>query len=113
MSRKTYMFREFIHYQLYNSQNGYFIHPDNVQVGQLKNLIPFNDLLGLSDFSNIVLSEYPKNAFLTPSEIFKPFYGMTVANMIHKLHLKKNNFQKEKLRHVIGKSFICFYIFKN
>ena len=26
---------------------------------------------------------YPENAWLTPSEIFKPYYGMAIGNYIH------------------------------
>lgn len=72
---------EFIHDRLYAKSEGYFSKPDN-QLGLLREPIPFTDLFGYEDYVRLLHERYPKNAWLTPSEIFKPYYGMTIANYI-------------------------------
>lgn len=72
---------EFIHDRLYAKGEGYFSKPDN-QLGLLKEPIPFTELFGYEDYVKMLYERYPKNAWLTPSEIFKPYYGMTIANYI-------------------------------
>ena len=72
---------DFISDRLYFRGEGYFSKPDN-QLGYLKDPIPFTELFGYEDYVKILHDRYPKNAWLTPSEIFKPYYGMTIANYI-------------------------------
>jgi hypothetical protein len=38
---------------------------------------------------------YPQNAWLTPCEIFKPYYGMTIANYIKTAH---EHYEKKEKR---------------
>lgn len=76
---------EFIHDRLYAKGDGYFSKPDN-QLGILKEPIPFSDLFGYEDYVKLLYERYPKGAWLTPSEIFKPYYGMTIANYIDFVH---------------------------
>ena len=73
---------DFIHDRLYNKQNGYFNRPD-AQLGYLAQPIDFNQIFGYEDYTRILAERYPKNAWLTPSEIFKPYYGMTIGNYIN------------------------------
>lgn len=40
-------------------------------------------MVGYEDYSKEVSLKYPKNAWLTPSELFKPWYGMSIGNYIH------------------------------
>lgn len=43
-------------------------------------------MIGQDDYQKALMARYPKNAWLTPSEIFKPYYGMTIANYIFQAH---------------------------
>jgi SAM-dependent MidA family methyltransferase len=38
--------------------------------------------MGYDDYQEQLFKRYPKNAWLTPSEIFKPYYGMSIGNYI-------------------------------
>jgi hypothetical protein len=51
-------------------------------VGELSSSIDFKRMMGYDDYQEELFKRYPKNAWLTPSEIFKPYYGMAVANYI-------------------------------
>mgnify|MGYP002635232245 CR=1 FL=1 len=48
----------------------------------MKEPIQFHELRGYHDFRNEMERLYPQNAWVTPSELFKPFYGYTVSNFI-------------------------------
>lgn len=48
----------------------------------MKTPIDFNSLLGYQDYKDQLIEKYPKNAWLTPSEIFRPYYGMSIARYI-------------------------------
>jgi hypothetical protein len=39
--------------------------------------------LGYEDYMNQLQANYPMNAWLTPSEIFRPYYGITIGNYIY------------------------------
>jgi len=71
----------FIHDRLYHRTQGYFSKNEN-QLGFLKDPINFHEIFGYEDYRKVLYERYPKNAWLTPSEIFKPYYGMTIANYI-------------------------------
>lgn len=73
--------RDFIHDRLYYPKTGYFSKNDS-QLGYLEEPIDFEEIFGYEDYTRILEERYPKNAWLTPSEIFKPWYGMTIANYI-------------------------------
>lgn len=72
---------DFINDRLYHPESGYFIKND-AQLGYLREPIDFINIFGFEDYSKILYERYPKNAWLTPSEIFKPWYGMIIANYI-------------------------------
>ena len=44
--------------------------------------------MGFSDYTKEVSEKYPKNAWLTPSELFKPWYGMSIGNYIYQVNQK-------------------------
>ena len=71
--------RDFIHDRLYAPSDGYFNKESN-QVGVLKAPIPFAELRGYADYSAFIEENYPENAWVTPSELFKPYYGYAIAN---------------------------------
>ena len=77
--------RDFIFDRLYNGKGGYFM-TDKLQVGELLNPLEFNKMFGYEDYQRELYLRYPKNAWLTPSEIFKPYYGLTIANYINTIH---------------------------
>lgn len=52
------------------------------QVGELKAPLNFREFIGYDDYQRELSNKYPPNAWLTPCEIFKPYYGMTIANYI-------------------------------
>jgi hypothetical protein len=49
-------------------------------------LIDFKGIIGFDDCQKVLLKNYPENLWLTPSELFKPYYGMTIPNYIAKAH---------------------------
>lgn len=49
----------------------------------MKQPLAFKEMLGYEDYQKQLSENYPKNAWLTPSEIFKPYYGMSIANYMH------------------------------
>jgi len=79
--RKLIKVSDFIHDSLYAKNEGYFCKP-KTQLGFMKDPIPFADIFGYEDYQKLLRERYPKNAWLTPSEIFKPYYGMAIANYI-------------------------------
>jgi len=42
-------------------------------------------MFGYKDYQMQLHQNYPENAWLTPSEIFKPFYGLAIANYINQV----------------------------
>ena len=83
------LLREFVHDRLYE-EGGYFTQ-SNHQVGRLKEPIKFSKLRGYYDYRQEMERLYPENAWVTPVELFKPYYGYTVANfMLNQIdHLKE------------------------
>lgn len=75
------MVRDFIKDRLYGSVDGYFQKKEH-QVGILKDPINFKSLLGYYAYRNELKAKYPENAWVTPSEVFKPFFGYMIANYI-------------------------------
>ena len=90
------LLRDYVQSALYDSQRGYFTNPKNIQLGHLKSAIRFSSLLGYSDYIEQLSANYPKHKFLTPSEIFRPYYGMTMASYVYKQQ-KKHNIDKIKV----------------
>jgi len=76
--------RDFINDRLYNPKGGYFCKND-IQIGELASPLVFKDLLGYEDYTRELSERYPKNAWLTPSELFRPWYGITIGNYIHQV----------------------------
>ncbi|CAI2371507.1 unnamed protein product [Moneuplotes crassus] len=75
------MVRDFIRDRLYASSEGYFQKEDH-QVGQLSEPIEFGQLLGYHAYRQQFEQRYPQNAWITPSEVFKPYFGYMVGNYI-------------------------------
>ncbi|XP_057863108.2 uncharacterized protein LOC131071320 isoform X2 [Cryptomeria japonica] len=75
--------REFIHSALYDPQFGYFATRPGV-VGVIENSIQFNTLEGRNAYMQYLDSLYKKSdtAWFTPVEIFKPWYGYSIAEAI-------------------------------
>lgn len=48
----------------------------------MKEPIKFSKLRGYYDFRKEMERVYPENAWVTPCELFKPYYGYTIANFI-------------------------------
>ena len=71
--------REFIHDRLYNSSKGYFM-KETHQLGQISSPLRYHDISGLNSYLEVLGSSYPEFAFLTPVEIFQPWYGHTIGN---------------------------------
>ncbi|OMJ72462.1 hypothetical protein SteCoe_29091 [Stentor coeruleus] len=71
--------REFIHESLYSASTGYFM-KDSHQLGSLNQPLRYHDLKGVYNYNQILGENYPKYAFLTPVEIFQPWYGHSIGN---------------------------------
>lgn len=89
------MVRDFIKESLYSKSDGYFI-KKNHQVGELKAPIQFKNLLGYHAYRQELKEKYPENAWVTPSEIFKPYYGYMIANYMIEKWLS-HNYKKIKI----------------
>lgn len=57
--------------------------------------IDFKNLMGYEDYMNALHTNYPEYKWLTPSEVFRPYYGITIGNYIHQQFLFA---RKQKLR---------------
>lgn len=75
-------YSDFVFQSLYDSQAGYFRNPKNIQLGRLDQPIDFPSLLGFDGYTKVLSERYPQHRFLTPCEIFRPYYGMTIAKML-------------------------------
>ena len=71
--------RDFIHSSLYSSDSGYFMKQTH-QLGALSQPLQYHNLTGIYNYSQILGQNYPKYAFLTPVEIFQPWYGHSIGN---------------------------------
>ena len=80
--------RDYIKSALYDPALGYFTNPATVQLGSLPSPIKFSSLLGYSDYTEQLNLKYPKHKFLTPSEIFRPYYGMSMAAYVRARQLR-------------------------
>lgn len=97
--------REFIHDRLYgqpdpekNLPGGYFLRSEH-QVGKLREPIKFEECRGFYDYRQAMERLYPENAWVTPCELFKPYYSYAVANfMLSQLDARKNRAVKPKLK---------------
>lgn len=90
--------RDFINDRLYYQNEGYFTKKD-VQLGQLKEPIKFRELFGFEEYNNTLKENYPENAWLTPSEIFKPYYGLTIGRYIYQKFEEKMQGKSSKSKH--------------
>lgn len=72
------LLRDFIHDRLYYPNQGYFTKPRH-QLGQLREPLRYAKLEGVHDYYESLGTAYPEYAFLTPVEIFQPWYGYTLA----------------------------------
>ena len=96
------LYRDYIKKSLYKPDEGYFTKEENIQLGSLKRRLPFHKMIGYSDYSYMLSKNYPENCFLTPSEIFSPFYGMSMAKKVEEDFLKKNEkIHKNKKIHIL------------
>lgn len=68
------------------------------QVGELSSPIDFKSHIGFDDYQAELFKKYPKNAWLTPSEIFKPYYGMSIGNYIWQAEERMRHKLKDKRR---------------
>lgn len=62
----------------------------------MKHPLNFKKMIGYDDYQKALVELYPKNAWLTPSEIFKPYYGMTIANYILQAHARYHEKDRRK-----------------
>jgi len=80
---KTQLMRDFIQDALYNPKSGYFttkevIIPENVEVKQL------NSFANFKEYNNYLHDLYSQleHAWLTPVELFKPYYSRSISRYI-------------------------------
>ena len=75
--------RQFLHAQLYARSHGYFNRLQSV-VHENTSSIDFHNCWGQGDYRNAVALRYrqAQNAWLTPVEIFTPWYSYAIAQYI-------------------------------
>ena len=76
---------------------------DNHQLGQLTSPLKYHNLNGIYSYRQLLANNYPSNAFLTPVEIFQPWYGHTIANYC----LQKKQDSNLKFLEIGGGSGTC------
>ncbi|EQC39186.1 hypothetical protein SDRG_03392 [Saprolegnia diclina VS20] len=74
--------REYIHNCLYRKEEGYFTSTQREVLHAPKEPIDFNDLWGKREYKNQVAALYAqdKEAWMTPVEVFYPYYSRAIAN---------------------------------
>eukprot|EP00742_Colponemidia_sp_Colp-10_P001435 GILJ01001544.1.p1 GENE.GILJ01001544.1~~GILJ01001544.1.p1 ORF type:complete len:412 (+),score=59.00 GILJ01001544.1:95-1330(+) len=82
--------REFIFDRLYHPQEGYFS-AANTPVGVIPQPIDFQSLLGKHDYLKAIRAAYPQHSWLTPVEIFQPYYGKALADYIYRTASNKKD----------------------
>lgn len=78
--------REFIYGALYAAEDGYFNTPEREVLHAPTDPLPFANLLGERDYRSAVakLYEVKREAWLTPVEVFAPYYSHAIAKyMLH------------------------------
>ncbi|OQR90349.1 hypothetical protein ACHHYP_05589 [Achlya hypogyna] len=84
--------REYIHSCLYRKEEGYFTSERREVLHAPKQPIDFNDLWGKREYKNQVAALYQqdKEAWMTPVEVFYPYYSRAIANYMmmspHTIH---------------------------
>mmetsp|Transcript_22774 Transcript_22774/g.70750 ORF Transcript_22774/g.70750 Transcript_22774/m.70750 type:complete len:157 (-) Transcript_22774:86-556(-) len=81
------LLRDFIHDSLYNPVYGYFVANASV-VGAMPSPIDFRNLTGRSHYLQEVSLMYKQldASWLTPAEIFQPWYSASIAEHILRQH---------------------------
>ncbi|CAL5218657.1 g361 [Coccomyxa viridis] len=83
------MLRDFLQRSLYDADQGYFTAArDNAPVGGVGKVLAFPQLAGEDGYRRAVREAYDRleASWLTPSEIFTPYYGRAIANFILDKH---------------------------
>ncbi len=84
--------RAFIQDRLYHPSLGYF-NQSSPPIGKLvlgvnkEAPLNFKSMLGFEDYQRELSAKYPPGAWLTPSEVFRPWYGMSIANYVKQVKL--------------------------
>lgn len=81
---KRMLMRDYIRRCLYDPKMGFFCNPDNVQLGKMREPLSFEDFKSKDLYLSALQKSYPSHKFLTPTEIYRPFYGMTIANYLQR-----------------------------
>lgn len=91
--------RDFIYSALYRNDHGYFTNPVLPVITQPSQPINFTDMLGKQEYLHQLQQIYKSsmNGWLTPVEIFAPWYSYAVAAYIIQHHLNRiKSFQVSK-----------------
>lgn len=76
--------RDFLQKSLYDPRTGYFTSKDVIIAPETPDPLPFNSMKGEFDYRKTVADLYAKNLgkWMTPVEIFAPYYSVALANYI-------------------------------
>ena len=85
---KRMLMRDYIKKCLYHPKTGFFTNPEHTQLGALVEPLNFEKFKTRNDYLKALWNKYPKHKFLTPAEIYRPYYGMTVANYLQKQYME-------------------------
>eukprot|EP00884_Botryococcus_braunii_P011350 jgi/Botrbrau1/20215/Bobra.31_1s0012.1 len=87
-SLQPILFREYLHDSLYHPTEGYFTRQGAPPVGSLPQPLDFSSLKGKDGYLEALHRLYKdlQVSWLTPSELFSPFYGQAIANFIVDRH---------------------------
>ncbi|KAA8496507.1 hypothetical protein FVE85_0236 [Porphyridium purpureum] len=86
------LLREYIHRSLYEEGKGYFQNTAP-PVAAMRAPIDFSELAGRSDYEREIGKAYAvdidRSSWLTPAEIFQPYYAYAIARRIERAHLAR------------------------
>lgn len=103
---KRMLMRDYIKRCLYDPQTGFFTNPDHNQLGKMPEPLKFEDFESRSVYMSALGKNYPSHKFLTPAEIYRPFYGMTIAHYLQKQYMEAG----EDLPKFFGMLIFCLIL---
>lgn len=54
----------------------------------MRDPLPFDNFKSQKLYLSSLQKSYPSHKFLTPAEIYRPFYGMTIANYLQRQYME-------------------------
>lgn len=76
-------------------------------MGEIQTKIAFEKLIGFYDYRKELQEKYPSKAWVTPSEVYKPYYGYMIGNYITHMLDERNHLQLNVVEIGPGRGSFC------